>query len=504
MKSNQTTLPTDIETLQKMVLELQSENQYLLEQFRLAQQKQFGKSSEVSPDQGELFNEAEQLVDEPIESEEQKISYTRNKPKRKPLPKDLPREVIVHDLTEDEKNCDCCGHELHQMGEKKSEQLAFIPAQVKVIVHVRPQYSCRQCEKDSVSTQVKIAPVPLTPIPKSIATPSLLSQIITSKYQFSLPLYRQETMFKQHGIYLNRKTMSEWVIKSSRLFEPIIEHLHQHLLKQPVVQADETTLKVIKEDKSKCYMWVYCTGTDSPDESERKTHIKNIVLYDYNKSRAGSCAVNYLNGFNGYLQADGYKGYEQVDAELIGCMAHARRKFKEAQTAQPKNKSGRADLALNKFAKLYKIEKEIKYLPAEEKKVIREKKSLPLLNDLKKWLDRSMLQVLPKSAIGKAIQYCLNQWEKLSGYIKSGDINIDNNRAERAIKPFVIGRKNWMFCNTTSGANASAILYSLIETAKANGLTPFNYIMYLLEELPKKHEDLEYLMPWNVDLKDKL
>ena len=224
MKSNQTTLPTDIETLQKMVLELQSENQYLLEQFRLAQQKQFGKSSEVSPDQGELFNEAEQLVDEPIESEEQKISYTRNKPKRKPLPKDLPREVIVHDLTEDEKNCDCCGHELHQMGEKKSEQLAFIPAQVKVIVHVRPQYSCRQCEKDSVSTQVKIAPVPLTPIPKSIATPSLLSQIITSKYQFSLPLYRQETMFKQHGIYLNRKTMSEWVIKSSRLFEPIIEH----------------------------------------------------------------------------------------------------------------------------------------------------------------------------------------------------------------------------------------------------------------------------------------
>ena len=271
-----------------------------------------------------------------------------------------------------------------------------------------------------------------------------------------------------------------------------------------MVQADETTLKVIKEDKSKCYMWVYCTGTDSPDESERKTHIKNIVLYDYNKSRAGSCAVNYLNGFNGYLQADGYKGYEQVDAELIGCMAHARRKFKEAQTAQPKNKSGRADLALNKFAKLYKIEKEIKYLPAEEKKVIREKKSLPLLNDLKKWLDRSMLQVLPKSAIGKAIQYCLNQWEKLSGYIKSGDINIDNNRAERAIKPFVIGRKNWMFCNTTSGANASAILYSLIETAKANGLTPFNYIMYLLEELPKKHEDLEYLMPWNVDLKDKL
>ena len=268
------------------------------------------------------------------------------------------------------------------------------------------------------------------------------------------------------------------------------------LVKQPVIQADETTLKVIREDKTKCYMWVYCSGTDSPQDNE----IKNIVLYDYQASRAGSCAVNYLKGFNGYLQADGYKGYEQVDSELIGCMAHARRKFVEAQTAGPKNKSGRANLAINKIAKLYRIETSIKDSSSDEKKIIRAEKSLPLINDFKKWLDKSALQVLPKSAIGKAIQYSLNQWEKLSGYIKSGDINIDNNRAERAIKPFVIGRKNWMFCNTASGANASATLYSLIETAKANGLTPFNYLMLLLEELPKQPEDLDYLMPWNAEL----
>ncbi len=254
----------------------------------------------------------------------------------------LPRETIIVDLTDEEKVCDCCGHDLHQMGEKKSEKLKFIPAQVKVIETVRPQYSCRHCEKTDTKVQIKIAPVPLSPIPKSIATASLLSQIITSKYQYSLPLYRQEAMFKQHGIDLNRKTMSEWMIKSSTLFKPIVEYLHQQLIKQPVIQADETTLKVIHEDKTKCYMWVYCSGIDSPSDNG----IKNIVLYDYQASRSGSCAVNYLNGFNGYLQADGYAGYEQVDADLIGCMAHARRKFVEAKTAQPKNKMGRADIVI--------------------------------------------------------------------------------------------------------------------------------------------------------------
>lgn len=496
MNLREKALPTDVETLQSMVLALQDKNQYLLEQFRLAQHKQFGKSSEAHVGQGELFNEAELIIDElPVEDKKNTQKNT-NQPKRQTLPKDLARETVVVDLTDEEKVCDCCGHDLHQMGEKKSEKLKFIPAEVKVIETIRPQYSCRHCEKTDTQVKIKIAPIPSSPIPKSIATPSLLSQIITSKYQYSLPLYRQETMFKQHGIELNRKTMSEWMIKTSTLFKPVVELLQQHLLKQPVVQADETTLKVIREDKNKCYMWVYCSGTDSPCDND----IKNIVLYDYQASRAGSCAVNYLEGFDGYLQADGYAGYEQVDAALIGCMAHARRKFVEAQTAEPKNKSGRANLAIRKIAKLYRIEKEVKDLSADEKKSIRQEKSLPILKEFKKWLDKSIQQVLPKSAIGKAIQYSLNQWDKLIGYIKSGDINIDNNRAERAVKPFVIGRKNWMFCNTASGANASAILYSLIETAKANGLTPFNYLTFLLEELPKQSEDLDYLMPWNVEL----
>nr|WP_287413353.1 IS66 family transposase [Pseudodesulfovibrio sp.] len=475
---------------------LREKNQYLLEQFRLAQQKQFGKSSEAHPGQGELFNEAEQLLDQEVEAETKAVSTTKRQPKRQALPKDLEREVRIIDIADEDKQCDCCGHDLHQMGEKKSEQLKFIPAEVKVIETIRPQYSCRHCEKTALKVQIKIAPVPLSPIPKSIATPSLLSQIITSKYQYSLPLNRQEMMFKQHGIELNRKTMSEWMIKSSTLFKPIVNYLHQQLLKQTVIQADETTLKVVHEDKTKCYMWVYCSGTDSPVEHGHK----NIVLYDYQASRAGACAVNYLKGFDGILQADGYAGYKQVDTTLIGCMAHARRKFVDAQTAQPKNKTGRADWAIRHIKKLYRIEAVIKDLTADEKMAYRQENSLPLLNDFKKWLDKSIQQVLPKSAIGKAIQYTLNQWSKLTGYIKSGETNIDNNRAERAIKPFVIGRKNWMFCNTASGATASAILYSLIETARANGLTPFNYLVYLLEELPKKPENLDYLMPWNVEL----
>lgn len=508
MKTRPEMLPDDINVLKhlliserqlsaKKIKELESQNHYLLEQFRLAQQKQFGKSSEADSEQGDLFNEVEEIADEETGSEKEEISYIRNKPKRQPLPKDLPREVIVHDIDESDKICDCCGDELHQMGQESSEKLEFIPAQIKVIEHIRPKYSCRTCEKEGIKTTIKIAPVPTSPIPKSITTPSLLSQIITCKYQYSLPLFRQESLFRQHGIALNRKTMSEWMIKCATLFNLIIEQWHRYLLQEPVVQADETTLNVLGEEKSTCYMWLYCTGSDAPSENA----IKNIVIYDYQNSRSGSCAANFLDGFKGELQVDGYQGYAQTNATLAGCWAHARRKFVEAEKAQGKNKTGKANWAISHIKKLYRVETEVKDKTPDEKKIIRQEKSFPLLNDFKKWLDKSVQQVPPKSAIGKAIAYSLNQWEKLNRYINNGNLNIDNNRAERAIKPFVIGRKNWLFSNTARGADASAILYSVIETAKANGLIPFNYLMFLLEELPKQPDDIEYLMPWNVELK---
>ena len=509
-------LPDDLQELKNLLLlerelsaqkdakidHLSQQYQQILEQFRLAQQRQFGQSSEVSLDQLGLFNETEQTVEaEDLEAEQETISYIRRKPRRKPLPKDLPRETIVHDIADADKTCDCCGHALHQMGEDKSEQLEFIPASIKVIEHVRLKYSCRQCEQQGTRVDIKIASVPPAPIPKSIATASLLSQIITSKYQYALPLYRQEQMFKQYGIELSRKTMADWMIKSSELLTPIYQRLQTIQLQQTVINADETPLKVIQEDKNRCYMWVYCTGSESPpDKNVTKDPPPNIVLYDYQNSRAGRCARDYLAGYQGYLQVDGYAGYEQTGATLVGCFAHARRKFIEVQRAQVKGKTGKADWAITHIRKLYRIESEIKEKASAEKQTQRQVKAKPLLDQFKAWLDKSALQVPPKSAVGKAIAYSLGQWSKLERYIEDGNLQIDNNRAERAIKPFVIGRKNWLFSNTANGAQASAMLYSLIETAKANGLTPFDYLHHLLEEMPRNPVDIEPLLPWNVDL----
>lgn len=487
--------------LRQQLASVKAERDFLLEQFNLARHRQFGASSEKCSTQASLFNEPEAEVDEPIEAsanegveDSSAASRPKAKPKRKPLPKDLPRETRIIDIADEEKVCPCCNGELHQFGEETSEQLEYIPATVKVIETVRPKYACRTCEQNNTHTPIKIADVPASPIPKSMATPSLLAQIIVQKYQFALPLYRQEALFKQLDIELSRKTLATWMIRCADLFKPVIEHLKDMLLSQSVIHADETPLKVINDDKQKSYMWVYCTGTDSPNTPSPH---KNIVLYDYHPSRAASCPKGFLGNYSGYLQVDGYAGYNDLDAELVGCMAHARRKFVDAQRAQLKGKTGRADWAVLHIQKLYRIESKIKDMTSEEKLAIRQEKSVPLLNEFKKWLDKTVNQVAPKTAIGKAVAYTLSQWTKLVRFCKSGELAIDNNRAERAIKPFVIGRKNWLFSNTSSGAHASAILYSLIETAKANGVDCYAYLLHLLTELPKQDCDIDELMPWH-------
>jgi transposase len=507
MKTDIESLPDDPVLLKKLLAERDAKIAYLTEMFRLAQHKQFGKSAEGYPGQGELFNEVEELIDELeiAETEKESITYERKKPVRKPLPKDLPREVVIHDIAEEDKSCHGCGHDLHKMGEDKSEKLEFIPAQVKVVEHVRPKYSCRHCEQHAIKVEIKQAPVPTSPIPKSFATASLLSQIITSKYQYGLPLYRQESMFKQYGIDLSRQTMSGWILKSADLLKALYEKLHKILLQQNVIQADETTLKVIESDKSKCYMWLYCTGTDSPENNHTDT--PNIVLYDFHESRASQCAIDFLQGHSGYLQVDGYQGYAATDASLAGCWAHARRKFKEADIAQSKGKpkAGKATWAMNHIKKLYRIETLIKDKTPVEKQAYREEHATPLLEEYKTWLDKSIQQVPPKSALGKALAYSLNQWPKLIRYLEDGELNIDNNRAERAIKPFVIGRKNWLFSNTANGAHASSILYSLVETAKANDLIPFDYLHHIIDVLSERQDDktLDELLPWNISLQTK-
>lgn len=494
MKKTPTQLPDDIETLKRMLLErdkrieklervnqkLSDKLQQLLEQFNLAQYKKFSPSSESYQGEGEVLNEAEQLIDEetaqPSSSEPpSEASEKQAKPRRPRIAAELPRVDVVHDIAD--KTCACCGHALHRMGEEISEQIEFIPAQIRVIKNIRPKYSCRTCETQGTEVAIQIAEVPPSIIPKSMATPSLLAQIISSKMHYGLPLYRQEKMFSEAGIELSRQTMSRWLITCADKLKPLLALMKTKLLQQPVLWADETTVNVLDVEKSNCYMWVYGCGLEASTGPK-------LVLFDYQDSRAGQHPINFLAGYDGYLQVDGYGGYEKTDAILVGCWAHARRKFVEAQQAQGKGKTGKADWALNLIQKLYALESKLKTKDADTKYQQRQQFAAPLLQQLGEWLEKSKDTIPEGSYLGKAISYTQNQWTKLIRYLEDGRLNIDNNRAERAVKPFVIGRKAWLFANTTSGANASAVLYSIVETAKINGLEPYDYLTTLLKELP--------------------
>lgn len=504
MKQPTQTLPNDVPELQKLVHKLQAKVSWFEEQFRLSQHKRFGTSSEKGDVHPDLFNEAETFVDdeESIETEstvQETITYTRKKPGRKPLPDDLPRKIERHELPESEQVCGC-GHTLHVVGEATSEQLDIIPAQVYVIEHVQVKYACRACEEG-----IKTAPKPAQPIAKSFASPGLLAYITISKFLDSLPLYRQEAIFKRYNIELSRATMSNWVLKIAELLKPYYDRLHKILTDQSFIQADETTLTVVqdgRENRAKSYMWLYQSGDYLPRYP--------VVLYEYQATRAGRHAKTFLNDFKGYLQTDGFPGYHVLESDdlitLLGCMAHVRRKFDEALKALPKEsrkKPGKVQMGISMIAKLYAVESEIKNLSVEQRYLIRQQKSKPLLDKFKAWCDKSVDQTTKGSLLGTAIRYVINQWKYLTRYLEDGALQIDNNTAEQRIKPFVIGRKNWMVNQTPRGADASALLYSLVQTAKANHLEPFSYLKYLLTELPKlgRHydtEELDQFLPWNL------
>lgn len=489
-------LPNDVDALKKIIADNRQHIHLLEERLRLERHRQFGAKSEKHPGQGELFNEAEQSAnDEAIETET--IAYTRRKASgRKSLPEHLPRVRIEHELPEDEQTC-ACGCALSAIGEETSEQLDIIPAKVRVLVHVRKKYACRQCDSG-----VKAAPLPPQPIPKSNASSGLLAHIAVAKYQDALPLYRQQQIFKRMDIDLPRNTLANWMIKAGTLVQPLLNLLDDQLLSEPLIHCDETPIQVLKEpDKpaqSKSYMWVRVSGP--PD--------KRIILYEYASSRSGEVAKQLFEGYSGYLQTDDYAGYHAIGkrAEIthLGCWAHARRKFVEAQkVATPKGskpKAGKADMALSYIRKLYGIEKRIKDESAEVRYDIRQKESLEILEQFRAWLDNTLHKVLPKGALGKALSYLDKNWNKLTVYTEDGCLLMDNNIAENAIRPFVIGRKNWLFSDTPKGAKASAALYSLIETAKANSLEPYAYLRQVFKELPavQSLEEIEALLPWNI------
>jgi len=506
------TLPNDIEALKQLILaqqdslaKKQDRIQLLEEQIILFQHRQFGKSSEKSAQQAELFDETESEVnlDAPEivasiedESNVKQIPVAKAKSGRKPLPKSLPRVRVEHDLPEADKLCQC-GCQKVCIGEDTSEQLDIIPAVIQVLVNARKKYACKHCENG-----VAIAALPKQPIPKSNASPGLLAHIAVAKYQDGLPLYRMETIFKRLKLHLPRNTQANWMIKSSELLQPLYNLLNDRLLESRYIHMDETPVQVLNEPgksaESKSYMWVRRTGDrENP-----------ITLFDYHPNRSATVVSSLLADYKGYLQTDDYASYLKIGASEgithLGCMAHARRKFIDAQKIAPsmKGKVSKADMAVKLIKVLYAIETEIKDKTAAERLLVRQQKSVPQLDKIRAWLDKSLQNTLPKGKAGIAIAYLHKNWEKLTAYSQDGRLNIDNNPVENAIRPFAIGRKNWMFSSSQSGAKASAMLYSVIETAKANGLEPYAYLRTLFTQLPgcETVENYESLLPWNVDI----
>jgi transposase len=413
--------------------------QELLEALRLQIHRQYGASSEQTPpDQARLFDEPDEEVEPAAESDAGPATRPQRARRRGTrLSPNLPRVEVVHDLSDEEKICSEHGCELAPMGEETSEQLEFIPAQVRVIKNIRKKYTCPACEGNVVTAK---APPQL--IPKSMATPSLLAWIAVSKYADALPLYRQCTIFERIGFEADRTTFANWMITCGERVQPLINLLADRLREAPYLHLDETTLQVLKEPgrdpQSKSWMWVSAAGPPGA----------RTVLFHYHASRGQQVAKDLLAGYQGAVMVDGYEAYDaacQANGLLrLGCWAHARRRFVEAQRLQPKGKTGKADQALALINRLYAIERGLKNAQPPQRYEARQQEAKPVLEQLHAWLEKTLPRTPPKTALGKAMSYLHGQWPRLVRYLDDGRWPIDNNPAENAIRPFTVGRKNWL------------------------------------------------------------
>jgi transposase len=487
--------------------EAQEYVQRMIEQLVLARHRQFGVSSEQLSGQARLFDEAEVLAQSTTETQDvapippetvsseggnDKNAKKPARGKRSPLPAELKRLDIIHDVPEDERTCPC-GTPMVAIGEDISEQLDIVPMQVRVLRHIRKRYGC----PGSIHAPVTAA-LPPQPLPKSNASADFLAMLLTVKFVDGLPLARFEYVLDRHGVPVPRQTLARWVIGAGHMLQPLHNLMRDTLTDGPFVHVDETVVQVLKEDGKKpsstSYMWVQTGGP--PD--------KQVVLYDYDPSRSGQVPVRLLEGYQGYLMTDGYEGYNALakteGIEHLACWAHVRRRFVEAVRVQPKGKRGRADEAVALIGKLYGIERDHKDAKDEVRLLARQQHSVPALAALHAWLEKTLPGVTPKSALGTALAYLQKYWSRLTRYTERGDLPIDNNRCENAIRPFVVGRKAWLFSDTPDGAHASAVIYSLVQTAKANGLEPYAWLRRVMRDLPaaKTVEDVEALLPWNV------
>lgn len=488
--------------LRDRLAKLEADLEYSNEKIRLFQRHLFLSSQSEKkpalavPEQEGLFNEAEGVgaveegteQDELIEVPAHTRTKNRGKPKRKPLPENLPRRVTTIELPEHERVCSQDGVPMIEIGSEVSEQLDIVPAHIEVKRTVRKKYAC----PNSCPGAIKIAPRPAQPIPKSLASAGLLAYIAVSKYMDSLPLYRQEAMLHRYGIELSRATMGGWMIRVGELVQPLVNLMTDELVASSYLHADETRLQVLKEDgrAPEAMSWMWVLGRSGP---------KPLVVFTYEKTRAGSVPKRLLEGFTGFLQADGYGGYnavcEQPDVRRLGCMMHCRRYFHQAQMASKKGRTGKRGRAF--IEKLYAVEEKCREFAPDERKRYRDEHARPILDEFRAWTEEERHVVPPKSAAGKALGYAYREWESLTRYLDDGRLSIDNGFVENQIRPFAVGRKNWLFCDTEKGAEASANLYSLLVSAKLNGLNAYEYLRDVLERLPlaKTLGDLEALLP---------
>lgn len=504
-----------------MILALQENSDFykqeinlLREQIRLLRQKLFGRKSEkldISPEEMRLLFPEWAEEQPPVETKTEEIkveAHSRAKTGRKPIPDDLERVAMHHDLSEEEKICGC-GATLSPMGTEQSEELDYVPAQYRVLVHIRHKYTCKSCQGvDSEGPTVKIAPPPAKILPKSMASSDLLAHIFVSKFCDALPFYRQSGMFARDGIEISRASMCNWAIGVWERCQPLMEVLIREMRTGPVVYLDETTIQVLDEEgaqkpekgkgKSKSYMWL---GRGGPPD-------KPAIYFHYDPSRSGDIAKALLSDYRGAVQTDGYAGYNFLDKNPgiihVGCWAHVRRKFVETiQSAGGKHGNGLADQAVSMIRELYKVEKEIEsaQLVGDAIVAVRKEKAEPMVKQIKAWLDENVIKTPPKSLLGKAMRYALKEWPKLIVYLKDPDLRPDNNLAENAIRPFVVGRKNWLFSKSPEGARTCAFFYSLIETAKLNGIEPYSYLCALFKKYPLANnpEEIKSLLPQHID-----
>ena len=505
-----------IEHLENTIKDLQNQVSNLTEMVLLLRKEKFGSSSEKTPKQIEgqlsLFNEAEIEADsksaEPVICCKGSMYHRKPKASREKLLKDLPVEEFPCVLHPDDMFCNQCGTALKEIGFVKArDEIEYIPAKVQIIrymQHMQQACECPTC-KHTVRPFIKKAAVPRSVLNHSLASLSSVSYVMYQKYVNSIPLYRQEKDWEQMGIALSRATMANWVIRSTQEhFEPVIKHMQKELLKREVIHCDETPVQVLKEEgkkpQTKSYMWLYRTGNDGKAP---------IILYDYQPSRSGDNAASYLKDFKGYVHSDGYSGYNKLDGiTRCGCWAHLRRKFVEAI---PDKKAVDAPLTSAEIGRdfcnqLFKVEESLKDLTPKERFCKRLEVEKPILEAFWCWLES--LTVLKGSALGKAVTYAMNQRPFMENYLLDGRCAISNNAAENAIRPFTVGRKNWLFADTPKGASASAAVYSIIETAKANGLNVFAYLQHLLLYMPDTDwqnypEELDDLMAWSSEVQEQ-